>query len=257
MMNLILLILVLALILISLLYFFKVKKLTQKLDLLEKKSSFSEVARDYLLRSVNHELRAPMARMGVDIEMINDKSIANSLSKDLGLMTEMIDELMDIEKIKHNSLQEKMDEKISLKDLVNEVSIDLGVDTASLSLSVDEGSEYLLGSSFQLKKLFKNLIENAFKYRGESGLVRVDIKDIHHKKVVTILNEGAYISSEELPFLFEPFFRRQQDQVNKKGFGLGLYLCKEVIDAHQGTIKVSSKRGQGTMVKLTFESPQL
>jgi len=105
--------------------------------------------------------------------------------------------------------------------------------------------------SYQLKKLFKNLIENAYKYKSHGG--RIFIKAIRTTKKIdiSIMNEAKHIPSEDLPFIFEHFFRVDKSRSSTvEGFGLN--ICKEIIDSHNGKIQVTSKKDLGTIFKLSF-----
>ena len=215
----------------------------------QKKNEFMLKARDNLLRSVNHELRAPLTRMKMDVEFISDAETKDSLGKDILFMEHLVEELMEIEKIKIDSspLQPVGINSI-LEETVQKLRVDLSL------LEFEPGEEHqVLGHSYQLLKLFKNLIENAFKYKDESGKVIIKVGEDAKKINISILNQGEPIPAQDLPYIFEPFFRVDKSRSSKKeGLGLGLNICKEIIDSHNGKIVVTSKKGLGTIFKLSF-----
>ena len=237
---------------LALLYFYNrsVNKIDHDFKKMLSQNDFMIKARDNLLRGVNHELRAPLSRMKVDLEFIEDQSIKKSLGSDIDQMHELVNELMDIEKIKSKGIEK---DSLNLTAVVKEVVETLHIDHDQLFLNTEE--EFLIdGNRDQLRKLFKNLIENAYKYKSQAGKVNINLTQKGNNTVVTIMNEGSTIEGKDLPFIFEPFFRvkNKDERVKKDGIGIGLNICKEIIEAHKAKIQVSSKADYGTTFKLTF-----
>ena len=233
--------------------FFLIRKLKfqhkEELQRKDKENQFLISARDNLLRSVNHELRAPLARIKLDVEMLNDMSSKKSLNEDVLFMEGLIDELMDLEKIKVGKLSKN---EINITKLIQDVVDRLNIDLESLHFDSSESIDFDCDERL-LVKLVKNLLENAYKYRAQGGDVRVNLKNEDKRIVLTVMNEGANIPSEEIPFLFEPFYRAKGSKVNgESGLGLGLNICKEIAIAHNGKIQVSSKKDLGTTFKVVL-----
>ena len=232
-------------------FFNRNSALKSELNLINKEKDYVLNARDSLLRSVNHELRAPLTRMKLDLEFLDDSDTKNSLDEDISYMQELIEELMEIEKIKAESRPKS---SVDLSKLINDVIDKLKIDHDCLVTNI---SDDILTNGYQeqLEKLLKNLIENAFKYKEADGKVVIKAVQDEFKATITIMNEGRHIPSEDLPFIFEPFFQvdKARDH-NKGGFGLGLNICKEIIDSHQGKIQVTSKRDMGTIFKLSLNN---
>ena len=108
----------------------------------------------------------------------------------------------------------------------------------------------------KLRLVLRNLLDNAMKHTpedGESVAVSVIIKT--GNVYITIEDRGEGIPDTALPFLFEPFFRADASRSRKTGgFGLGLSLCKTVVDAHKGRIEITSTPGEGTRVVVILPS---
>jgi signal transduction histidine kinase len=115
---------------------------------------------------------------------------------------------------------------------------------------------FVRGDSEKLRLVLRNLLDNALKYTPEGGdSVTVSVIIKTDTVYITIEDRGEGIPDTALPFLFEPFFRADASRSRKTGgFGLGLSLCKTVVDAHKGRIEVTSTPGEGTRVVVILPS---
>jgi signal transduction histidine kinase len=112
------------------------------------------------------------------------------------------------------------------------------------------------GDPERLGQVIENVISNAVKYSAEGTPIRVSLSSNCASLTVTISNFGTTIPAEKLAFLFKRFSRLRLDadgNGRRKGTGLGLYICKEIVKAHGGTISATSSDGEGT--KFTIELP--
>ncbi|WP_169304203.1 sensor histidine kinase [Denitrovibrio acetiphilus] len=110
------------------------------------------------------------------------------------------------------------------------------------------------GSSLLIESLITNLLSNAVKYSSNSEkhvLMMAEAKDGILN--ITIRDHGAGISGEDIPYIFEPFYRSDSARTRNTGFGLGLSICKKIVDIHNGEISVSSTEGAGTEIKIYFK----
>ena len=102
-----------------------------------------------------------------------------------------------------------------------------------------------------LDVVITTLLDNAIKYSPSGSLIRIEVAQAGRQALITIQDEGVGIPPEDIKHLFEPFYRSKTvSQDNIKGFGLGLSLAKEIIEAHGGTINIESVVKQGTRVIL-------
>src|SRR5690625_2101842 len=108
----------------------------------------------------------------------------------------------------------------------------------------------------RLERVLTNLVDNAIKHTPETGEITLEIIDNKHEGIFTIKDTGSGIANEDLPFVFERFYMadksRAQIEKSKKGTGLGLSIVKQIIEAHEGTISVQSKLGEGTIFKFNL-----
>lgn len=114
------------------------------------------------------------------------------------------------------------------------------------------------GSSGQLQRLLLNLITNARQAIGERGTILIRIAEEQGFVVLTVRDNGCGIPAENLPKLFERFFTTKTgpDSSGKGGTGLGLSVCKEIVDEHRGRIRVDSTVGKGTAFIIRFPMMQ-
>jgi signal transduction histidine kinase len=100
------------------------------------------------------------------------------------------------------------------------------------------------GDTVHLTQVFDNLFDNAIKYAPGSRIT-ISLRVDSNKQVITFSDQGTGIPSEHLPFLFERFYR-VPGHSNQHGTGLGLFICKQIIQAHHGEISVKTAPGKGT-----------
>jgi signal transduction histidine kinase len=94
--------------------------------------------------------------------------------------------------------------------------------------------------------VFANLLDNAIKYSGEGGAVRIDIRRETEAAVVTVSDTGSGIAAEHLPRIWERLYRADSSR-SSRGLGLGLSLVKAYVHAHGGTVEATSEPGRGSV----------
>lgn len=110
------------------------------------------------------------------------------------------------------------------------------------------------GNAEQLTELLVILLDNAVKYSPAGSRVEITAQKSDHQAIIKVSDQGIGISANDLPHIFDRFYRadRARTKSNSGGYGLGLAIAKKIIDAHHGTIKVKSQLGQGTTFQLAF-----
>jgi signal transduction histidine kinase len=108
------------------------------------------------------------------------------------------------------------------------------------------------GDTVRLAQVIDNLFDNALKYAPGSK-INISLRVDNDKQVITFADHGAGIPSEHLPFLFERFYR-VPGHPNKRGTGLGLFICKQIVQAHHGEISVKTAPGRGTTFLIELPS---
>jgi signal transduction histidine kinase len=209
--------------------------------------------KERLLLDVSHELRSPLTRVKVALEFLPQGKARESIAGDISEMEKMIKGILETARMHHLHGELKL-QRIKLLNLLEEVLPDLehqppGIQCETVSerleINVDPG---------QIKTVFQNILANAIKFSdAESDPVRITIKQAPRYTVVQIIDSGIGIPPGELAFIFEPFYRVDKSRSKDTGgYGLGLSLCKTIMDAHDGKIEVASEPGKGTTVSLFF-----
>ena len=123
---------------------------------------------------------------------------------------------------------------------------------------IDPNVTFIKGDQTKLRQVVQNLVSNAIKYSPRGGKITISIDDLSTEKlIIAVSDQGIGIPQEQIGKLFQKFSRVDIGEAKDiKGAGLGLWICKEVVEAHGGTIWVESETGKGTTMKLTLNKAQ-
>lgn len=221
----------------------------------------SVLSREQLLLDVSHELRSPLTRIRVALEMAGENPAMESIRDDLGEMEGMIGEILETARL--DSAHGKLNlEDVDLGGLAEEAVQGVRGRPPGVELTRPREPGAGLGVKAdreRVKKVLANVLDNALKYSQESRRpVEMALGEEAEGVVFRIRDHGQGIPSAELPRLFEPFYRVDRSRSRDTGgYGLGLSLCKRIMEAHGGRISMASEPGQGTEVTLVFpRSPE-
>ncbi|MEP6620645.1 MAG: HAMP domain-containing sensor histidine kinase [bacterium] len=208
--------------------------------------------RDQLLVDVSHELRSPVTRMRVALELLPHEAHRARLAEDVAEMDRMITELLELERLRTGRGVE-----LSHCDMVSIVR-----DVVARADGTHPGVRVIAAptqapvniDAEKIRTVLRNLLENAIKYSlPESRPVELTVSDTPDGVVVRITDDGIGIPDDDLERVFEPFFRVDRSRSkNTGGYGLGLSICKRVMEAHHGSITVERLGGRGASFVLAF-----
>ncbi len=209
--------------------------------------------KEQLMLDVSHELRSPITRMKVALEFLPEGQAKDSLKSDIVEMETMINEILETARMHHmhGNLKRRL---INLADLLEGILADYGNQPPGVQAGDFAAEIELNVDPEQVKTVFQNILTNAIKFSApDDKPVMISVKKQPDSTVVRILDHGIGIPPDELPFIFEPFYRVDKSRSQRTGgYGLGLSLCKTIMEAHGGQIEVDSKPGAGTCVSLFF-----
>ena len=208
-------------------------------------------AREQLLLDVSHELRSPLTRMKVALEFIPENSSRDSLQSDVQDMEQMVTEILETARLK--SEYGKLDRQpTDLAQLIQEACLPFEKKAPGIKFENAVEKSRAQVDAGQIKTVLKNLLANALKYSmPENDPVKIRLSRNDSGMQIEIQDHGLGISQEEMDLIFEPFYRIDKSRnKNTGGYGLGLSLCKTIIEAHGGTISVQSNMGEGVKFSL-------
>lgn len=221
-----------------------------------------EDLRQNLTADIAHELRTPLATIQSHIEafldnvMKPDEKNIRSIHEEIVRLTRLVEDLGEIAKLesgKANIVKSKADLNIltdkvvaNLKPLFDEkqVALTLDRDAKPLNAKVDPDKIY---------QVLYNLLANSLKFTASGGETRVSLVKDDRKVSITIKDTGIGIQAKHLPFIFERFYRVDKSRSRTTGgAGIGLTVAKQLVEAHNGQISVTSEPGRGTEFKVTL-----
>ena len=162
-------------------------------------------------------------------------------------LNELIDNLLDASRLQSGSFKLEMTDDISLSQMARDAVRRFESQTAIHNFEVDISEDFpiIYGDEKRLTQVFNNLVSNAIKYSPDGGLIRLSGRKHNDYITVSIRDEGIGIPTQEQHRIFEKFSRLDNAMSRKtEGTGLGLYLTKAIIDAHDGSIWFSSNDSQ-------------
>lgn len=214
-------------------------------------------AKRQLLLAISHELRSPITRARVSIELLEDSPSRQALAEDMREMETLIGELLETERLntRHSALNKS---PLSINDLVREVVAEyFTAQEPAIELALADEAPYLMLDAARIKLLIKNLLDNAIRHnRANAPPPRVSTAleyGAPNRLRLTVSDNGPGIDAAHIAHLTEPFYRADPSRQRKTGgYGLGLYLCKVIAEAHAGALVIESRPGQGTDVIVTI-----
>jgi len=208
-------------------------------------------AKRQLLLAISHELRTPLTRAKVGIEFIDNRKIKQSLHEDLTELDNLINELLEAERLneKHNALHISA---LDINALIKTIKDETPDPKQLIKTHLSDSPIILNGDSLRLTLLIKNLIGNGIKYGNEKPL-NISCTEKKSTLDITFEDQGDGIDEQHLAHITEPFYRADNARQRQTGgYGLGLYLCKLIAEAHDGQISITSARNKGTRITVSL-----
>lgn len=233
-----------------------------------------QIRRDFVANA-SHELRTPLSIINGYLESMDDSDVdlnqalyrraVRTMRKHGERIARIIDDMLTISKLE-NANTPLRHEAFSLRDSVDEMVSQLmpiiEENHARVSIKSEPlNAEWtLVGDRFYWDQIFFNLIENALKQNPEPGLnIKVHFYENNGRYVVSISDDGIGIPSADVPLVFKRFYRVEKHHAQSKtsGTGLGLSIVKRAIEAHHGTISLTSEPGKKTEFIISIPATRL
>ena len=223
-------------------------------------------ANQRLLRDVSHELRSPLARLRVALEIARNKDrsvVADELNRielESERLEKLIDEVLSLLRESSGTLELNLsgfDLADLLKDLVETVNYEIGDGREPIALHADSPL-YLDADRELLWRVFENLLRNALIHSGDAGGIEVIAHQTEGKQImVTVSDKGPGIDEIQIKNIFEPFFRIDEARNrNSGGHGLGLAIAASAVRRHDGRISASNRKQGGLEVCVLLPQQQ-
>jgi signal transduction histidine kinase len=235
-------------------------QMAQSLENLEK-------MRSGFMANVSHDLRTPMTTISGFIDAIRDGLIPPDkqdhylgvVSAEVHRLSRLVSSLLDITRIQAGDRKFVM-KPFDICEMGRQILISFEQQIEAKGLQIefvcDEENMIVLADHDAIYQIFYNICDNAVKFSFDGGVFRVGIQrktDEKNKIQVSVYNQGEGIAAEDIPFVFERFYKGDKSRgLDRKGVGLGLYICKTIIAAHGEEIWVNSVQGKDCRFSFTL-----
>jgi len=203
---------------------------------------------DRLMADVSHELRSPLARIKVALEMLPEGDKRDQIAADVREMEALTSTLLERERIKSRAAQ-------SHKAEFDLVAITRGVvdgfqgNAPGVELAQSPDLLMLEADETLIKVLLQNLVDNAIKFSfDDSSAVQVRLTHDGDGVTITVDDDGRGIPADMAGRVLEPFVKLDPSRGHRSGYGLGLNLCQRIVEAHSGSIRIEPREPRGTRV---------
>lgn len=215
-----------------------------------------------LFNDISHELRSPLARMQVGLELLqmkvkdSEKPLVERLEKDVNRMNALIGEVLQFSKLENKEIgaaKEEISLAKSLEDVCSDAEFEGNNNHKGVRLDI-KNNAVIKGNVVLIERAFENIIRNGLRFTPENTVVEVSLDVIDSKAVIKIADHGPGIPEDDIKKIFEPFYCVKPDRNPQNGgIGLGLPIALRAIELHSGTIKMENRTEGGLLV--TIELP--
>ncbi len=214
------------------------------------------VQQKQFVSDAGHELKTPLSIISINANVLQSQmghsKHMDYIQSEIKRMHHLISQLLTLARMEGNPM-EQMKTSFSLSDAIFQVALPFESiafeKRIAFDMDIDEEIT-TLGHQEQIAQVAIILLDNAFKYTKDT--VRISLKKQGKHKVLEVYNNGAPINQEDLPHIFQRFYRCDKSRTSAQGYGLGLSIAKTIVDAHHGTISVHSADTQGVCFRVVL-----
>jgi len=222
----------------------EIRKASFEFDRMAKRINRHLNQRAEMLSGISHDLRTPLTRLKLQLAMLKQKDISESMSKDIDEMEKMLNDYLQFAK---TQVQEPST-IINLNDLL--VSIRNKFNNNNFTFNDSSDLIELKGRHTALQRSFENIIQNGLTYGNK---VNVEIQKGNRLATILFEDDGPGIPEDQYKNVFKPFFRLDKSRsLNQSGVGLGLAIVEDVINSHGGNIQLGKSKKNGLLVKISL-----
>lgn len=213
-----------------------------------------DALRKRLLTDVAHELYTPLSVAGSHLELILEgiweptKERLQDCYEEINRISSLIAEIETLSQVENDNLKLNRApiDLFALAEVVTRIFESESV-KKGISFAIEGDSVVVTADNKRLYQVMVNLLSNAVKYTAKGGRIRIVARETADYGVLTVADNGIGIAPEDLPLIFERFYRTDKSRSHETGgAGIGLTIVKSIVDAHGGKIEVESQVGQGS-----------
>jgi PAS domain S-box-containing protein len=222
-----------------------------------------ELRKNKLIGMVSHELKTPLTSLKAYVQMLNawakkqkDVFVAGTLSKvekQVKKMTSMINGFLSLAQVESGKIHLTLQD-FDINELIREAMEEMLLLNPTAAITFQpKGVLMLNGDRDKIDQVLINFLSNAIKYSPEGGMIEINTRLIDNMVEVSVADQGLGIAQQDIEKLFNRYYRVENKHTEKiPGFGIGLYLCAEIISHHHGKISVQSEQGKGSTFSFTI-----
>jgi len=243
---------------------------TREEQLIQTNEELKVANRSYfeMLGFITHELKSPLSSCVLNVNILKDgiswplndqqKKVVDAIRRNLSYFDEMIKNYLDLSRIENQELTVKPAAVALLQECIQPVidGLKSQLDERQMTAEVDVPDTLTVEADPNLMRVvYENLLSNATKYGRPQSTIRVQCEERDSRVRLSVWNEGQGIPPDQISLLFQKFSRLQQKGTEReKGSGLGLFICREIIEKHGGRIWAESEPGK--WANFIFELPK-
>jgi two-component system sensor histidine kinase ResE len=219
-------------------------------------------AKNLFIQSVSHELRTPLGIIYGHSELLESGGLgelqpmqqqsAQIITRRARMLTDLVDDLSALLAAETQEFRrEAIDPALLMSSMLAEFQIKAAESGIQMRAEIQDKLPWILGDPTHLRRVFDNLVANAFKFTAPGGSVIMRLYPEGKDLIIEVVDTGRGIPEDKLRRIFERFFQVEDEPKHRRqGTGLGLALVKEIIEAHRGQVTAQSKPGEGTTFQI-------
>jgi signal transduction histidine kinase len=242
----------------------ELSELTREFSRLMQQIEQNQQRKDEFIGIASHELKTPLTSvkgylelLSVRVEVQPDKQFVQKALQNVNKLESLIKDLLDVSKIQSGQLQLNF-QLFNIDELLNETisSFQLVSSTHQIIRKDRLDNEMIFADRQRIEQVLVNLLSNAIKYSPGESEVFVNARKEDNQLIIKVKDFGIGIPPEEQSNIFERFYRTKDLAIHISGFGLGLYICRDIINRHHGKIWVETEeKGSAFYFSLPLEIP--
>ena len=225
----------------------------------------AEELKSVFVSVISHELKTPIALIKGYVGTLRRKDVSwdseivqdslEVIEEEADRLTDLVEDMLDASRLQAGGFSLNLAE-LSMEELAEEMAERFRTQTENHTITSQfpEFFPTIVGDRDRLAQVLSNLLSNAIKYSPKGGEIRILGQIRPEQIIVCVQDEGPGIAQEDIPHIFDRFYRAEEAAKKTQGAGLGLYFTRAIIEAHQGRIWVEPRTGDGT--RICFSIPR-